>query len=213
LNTTFDDDELGTRGPADDQVTTATDAAELTDGRSDEDSDDNTAVAQPPPSSWFRRVRVPVALTAVVLASAGLATWFYLAQFRPDQQTNDQAAATAIQAASKGTTALLSYSPDTLDKDISAAKTFLTGDFLNYYAQFSRDILMPAAKQKSVRTSTSIVEAAVTEMHPKSAVVLVFLNQKTTSNEKPADALTASSVKVGLTKVGDDWLIFSFDPI
>jgi hypothetical protein len=43
--------------------------------------------------------------------------------------------------------------------------------------------------------------AALLSYAPDSAVVLVFLNQTTTSKENPAGSFTASSVKVGLTKV------------
>jgi Mce-associated membrane protein len=149
----------------------------------------------------------------LVLASIGLTTWFYLVQFRPDQQTNEAAKATVLQAAATGTTSLLSYSPQTLEKDFATAKTHLTGDFLNYYTQFTHDIVTPAAQQKAVKTSAAIVQSAVAEMHPGSAVVLLYLNQTTTSKENPDGSFTASSVKVGLTKVDDDWLISSFDPI
>jgi Mce-associated membrane protein len=50
-------------------------------------------------------------------------------------------------------------------------------------------------------------------MNPTSATVLLFLNQTTTSKENPDGSFTASSVKVGLTKVGNDWLINAFDPV
>ena len=39
----------------------------------------------------------------------------------------------AVDAARDGTVAMLSYKPDTLDQDFAAAKSHLTGDFLNYY--------------------------------------------------------------------------------
>jgi Mce-associated membrane protein len=41
----------------------------------------------------------------------------------------------------------------------------------------------------------------------------VFLNQNTTSRDNPAPVQTASSVKVGLTKVDGSWRISSFDPV
>jgi Mce-associated membrane protein len=44
-------------------------------------------------------------------------------------------------------------------------------------------------------------------------VVLVFLNQTTTSKENPNGSFTASSVKVGLNKVDGSWLISAFDPV
>lgn len=166
-----------------------------------------------PLAGVLKRWLVPIVLAVLLLGSAGLATWAYLAQFRPDQQTNDAVAAETIKAASEGTVALLSYSPDTLDKDFAAAKTHLTGDFLNYYTQFTQDIVTPAAKQKQVKTATMIMKAAVSELKPTSAVVLVFLNQTTTSKDNPDGSFSGSTVKVGLTKVNGTWLISKFDPV
>jgi Mce-associated membrane protein len=163
-----------------------------------------------------RNVPVVVVAGLVALAlvlSAGLAAWLYFFQYRTDQQTDSAAANVALEAAKNGTVALLSYSPDTLDKDFAAAKSNLTGDFLSYYTQFTQQIVTPAAKQKSVKTAASVVRAAVSEMHPDSAVVLVFINQNTTSKENPDGAFAASAVKVGLKKINDAWLISSFDPV
>ena len=86
-----------------------------------------------------------------------------------------------------------------MDKDFANAKSHLTGDFLNYYTQFTHDIVTPAVQQKAVKTSATIVQSAVSELKPGSAVVLVFLNQTTTSKENPNGSFTASAVKVGLT--------------
>jgi Mce-associated membrane protein len=154
-----------------------------------------------------------VLLAAVLVASAGVAAWLYFEQYRPDQETNAAAASVALDAAKNGTVALLSYSPESLDKDFAAAKSHLTGDFLSYYTQFTEQIVTPAAKQKSVKTSAAVVRAAVSELHPDSAVVLVFINQTTTSKENPDGSFAASAVKVGLKKINDTWLISSFDPV
>ena len=131
----------------------------------------------------------------------------------PASKPTTAAANVALDAAKNGTVALLSYSPESLDKDFAAAKSHLTGDFLSYYTQFTEQIVTPAAKQKSVKTTASVVRAAVSEMHPDSAVVLVFINQNTTSKENPDGAFAASAVKVGLKKINDAWLISSFDPV
>ena len=154
-----------------------------------------------------------IALVVVLLASAGVAAWLYFKQYRPDQQTNDAAATVALNAAKNGTVALLSYSPESLDKDFAAAKSHLTGDFLSYYTQFTQQIVTPAAKQKSVKTSAAVVRAGVADLHPDSAMVLVFINQNTTSKENPDGSFAASAVKVGLKKINDTWLISSFDPV
>jgi Mce-associated membrane protein len=154
-----------------------------------------------------------ILLAAALVASAGVAAWLYFQQYRPDQQTNDAAAQVALDAAKTGTVAMLSYSPESLDKDFTNAKSHLTGDFLSYYTQFTEQIVTPAAKQKAVKTSAAVVRAAVSELHPDSAMVLVFINQNTTSKENPDGAFAASSVKVGMKKIDGTWLISSFDPV
>jgi Mce-associated membrane protein len=186
------------------------DEAEATEVDEEAQAPDQTA----PRSQWgLRRLLVPIVLAVFLLSSAGLASWAYLTQFRPDQQTDAAAAAATIKAASEGSIALLSYSPDSLDKDFAAAKTHLTGEFLDYYTQFTHDIVTPAAQQKAVKTSATVVRSAVSDLNPDSAVVLVFLNQTTTSKENPDGSFTASSVKVGLTRVNGAWLISAFDPV
>jgi Mce-associated membrane protein len=158
------------------------------------------------------RIGVIGVATALIL-SAALAAWLYFFQYRPDQQTDAAAAQVALDAATTGTVALLSYSPDTLEQDFAAAKTHLTGEFLDYYTQFTQTIVTPAAKQKEVKTSASVAQSALAEMHPESAVALIFVNQTTVSKENPDGAYAASSVKVGLTKIDGKWLISSFDPV
>ena len=181
----------------------------VVDGKDDATADENPEAQGAGVTRWL----VPIALAVVLLASLGLASWAYLTQFRPDQQTDAAVAAETVKAASDGTLALLSYAPETLDKDFANAKTHLTGDFLSYYTQFTQDIVTPAAKQKAVKTSATVVRSAVSELNPGSATVLVFLNQTTTSKENPDGSFTASSVKVGLTKVDGTWLISAFDPV
>jgi Mce-associated membrane protein len=154
-----------------------------------------------------------ILLAVALLASAGMAGWLYLNDYRPDQQTDPAAAQVALDAARTGTVALLSYSPESLDQDFANAKAKLTGEFLSYYTQFTEQIVTPAAKEKSVKTAASVVRAAVADIQPESAEVLVFINQTTTSKENPDGAFAASSVKVGLKKIDGNWLIESFDPV
>ena len=160
------------------------------------------------------RTLVSAILLAVALfGSAGMAGWLYFNEYRPDQETDPASAQVALDAAKTGTIALLSYSPESLDQDFANAKSNLTGDFLSYYTQFTEQIVTPAAREKSVKTAASVVRAAVSEIEPENAEVLVFINQTTTSKENPDGAFAASSVKVGLTKIDGTWLIESFDPV
>ena len=154
-----------------------------------------------------------IALALLVVASVGLLGGLFYSLYLPDRDTDGAAAKAAISAASDGTVAVLSYSPDTLDHDFSSAKSHLTGDFLTYYNQFTQQIVAPAAKQKSVKTSAVVLRAALSEFHPDSAVVLLFVNQSTQSKERPEPTLTSSSVRVTLTKADGKWLISSFNPV
>jgi Mce-associated membrane protein len=156
---------------------------------------------------------IPVALVSGLLAAGGLAGWLYFTQLRPDTQTDNAVAQSAVNAARDGTVALLSYKPDTLNQDFAAAKSHLTGDFLNYYDQFTKEVVTPAAQTKGVTTTAQVAGAAVSELNPDKAVVLVFINQATTSKERPDPAMASSSAKVSLAKVHGEWLITKFDPV
>jgi Mce-associated membrane protein len=156
---------------------------------------------------------IPLVLVLALLAAGGLAAWLYFSVYRPDEQVDPAVAQSAVDAARSGTLALLSYKPDTLDKDVAAAKSHLSGDFLNSYDEFTKQILSPAAKEKAVATTAQVVGAAATDVRPDSAVVLVFVNQVSTSRERPDPAMASSSVLVSLTKADGGWLITKFDPL
>lgn len=189
------------------------------DDMSTETPPDEAAAPSPGPGPDRRvlhtvaRFWVAIVLVLALAVTGGVTAWLYVNQYRPDQQTNATAAEAAIKAASDGTVALLSYSPESLDADFANARTLLTGDFLNYYNQFTEQIVTPAAKKNAVKTQAAVVNAAVSELHSDRAVVLVFLNQTTTSTENPDGSFSTSSVKVGLSKVDGIWRIAAFDPV
>jgi Mce-associated membrane protein len=160
---------------------------------------------------WSARWRSIIATTLVV-AAVGVAAGVYFFLYRPDQQVGDAAAHRAIQTASDGAVAVLSYAPDHVDHDFDKAKSYLTGDFLAYYTKFTEQIAAMAL-QKHVTQTAKVVRAAVSEMHPNSAVVLVFINLTATSKEKPEPQSTASGARVTLTKVKGSWLISNLDPL
>jgi Mce-associated membrane protein len=154
----------------------------------------------------------PILLTASVIAAVGLAACLFVLQYRPDRQIDDAAARRAIQAASDGAVATLSYSSESIDHDFARARSHLTGEFLAYYDKFTKDIVMPTVKEKHLAQTAAVVRAAVSELHPHSAVVLVFLNESTTSKDKREPLKTPSSVRITLTKVNGSWLISKLDP-
>jgi Mce-associated membrane protein len=164
---------------------------------------------------WTRRCLASwrsILAAALVVATIGVAAGLFFVQHRPDQRINDAAAHQAIQAASDGAVALLSYSYDNLDRDFAKARSHLTGDFLAYYRKFSEEIAA-GAQQGQLTTTAKVIRAAVSDLHSDSAVVLVFVDQTTTSKQKPQPVTADSSVQVTLRKVNGSWLIAKFDPV
>lgn len=165
---------------------------------------------------WLRRCLArwrPIMLAILLIAATGIAAGLYYFEYRPDRQASSAAADEVIRAASDGAVALLSYSPDSLSRDVDNAKSRLTGDFQAYYERFTERILAPTAQGAQVTTTARVVRAAVAELHPNSAVVLVFISQKTASKEKREPVKTSSAVRVALTKANGSWLIAKFDSL
>jgi Mce-associated membrane protein len=156
---------------------------------------------------------VPVILVLLLLISGGVATWLYFKQYRPGQQTDPRVARAVVNAASDGTAALLSYSPDTLDKASPPPGRTSSGISCPNYNQLTQQIVTPAAKQKSLKITAHLMDAAVSQLRPDSAVVLVLGDQSTTSKDSPDPSMTASSVLVSMTRVNGDWLISKLDPV
>jgi Mce-associated membrane protein len=195
------------------------------DGVENPPADDRAGPPAPPGSArtnglatikrWIRRCLArwrSIAATVLVVTALGVPAGLFFILYRPDQQVGDAAAHQAIQAASDGAVAVLSYTPDNPDRDFAKAKSYLTDDFLAYYTKFTEQIAAMAL-QKHVTETAKVVRAAVSELHPESAVVLVFVNQTATSKEKPEPQTTASSARVTLTKVKGSWLISKLDPL
>jgi Mce-associated membrane protein len=163
---------------------------------------------------WTRRCLAswrPILLTLMLVGATGFGAGYFYVVYRPDLQTDKAAAHQVIKAASDGAVALLSYTPETLDRDFANAKSRLTEDYLAYYQRFADQVVGPSAQRGQVTTTATVVKAAVSELHPNSAVVLVFIKQKTTSKAKPEPVLTSSSLKVAMAKVKGSWLIDKFD--
>ncbi|MGA7053311.1 MAG: hypothetical protein WBZ37_18975 [Mycobacterium sp.] len=157
------------------------------------------------------RIATAILVTLVVI-SGGVASWLYFKQYRPGQQTDPDVRQAVVSSASDGTTALLSYSSDTLDQDFASAKSHLAGDFLTYYVQFTQQSVGPMAKEKSMKTAARVTGAAVSELRPDSAVVLVFVDQTTTTKDSQP-SLAVSNVLVTMTRINGKWLITKFNPV
>jgi len=159
---------------------------------------------------WRPAMVLPLALLLVSAVAAASVYWFL---YRADRLTDTASQQQVIAAAREGTEAVLSYSSENLDKSLADAKSHLTGEFLDHYSKFTEDVVRPAVTQKGVKTEANVARAAVSEMHPGRAQVLVFVNQVTTSKDRPSPALATSTVMVTMVESGGRWLISEFKPI
>lgn len=88
---------------------------------------------------WTAKIG-PALVALLLVASLSVLGWQYWFSYQPNREVDAQAAKSAIAAASDGTIAILTYSPDTLGHDFENARSHLTGDFLNYYDNFTKQI-------------------------------------------------------------------------
>lgn len=178
-------------------------------------SDETTETTDAAPATPRRRVAwsnvaVYGVLPALVLALGGAAGYLQWKDVSLNQ--TDTAKTESTKAATAGTIALLSYKPETVDKDLEAAKKYMTGNFLDSYTKLTRDVVIPGSKQKKISAVATVPAAAWTKATPSHAVVMLFVDQTMIIGES-APTSTASSVRVTLDKVDNRWLISQFDPM
>jgi Mce-associated membrane protein len=145
---------------------------------------------------------------ALVLAMAA----GYLKWTASSARDSDTARIESVQAAKDGTIKLLSYHPDTVERDLGSARDLLGGSFRDSYASLTHDVVIPGAKQKQISAVATVPGATSMSASPNHAVVLVFVNQ-TVIVGKDAPSSTTSAVKVTLDKSDGRWLISDFTPV
>jgi Mce-associated membrane protein len=122
------------------------------------------------------------------------------------------AAVESVHAATDSTVVLLTYTPASVEKDLTAARQRLTGRFRDSYTMLARDVIIPGSKQKQISAVASVRAAASVSASPEHAVALLFVNQIVNVGNDPPIS-TASSVRVTLERVDGRWLISQYDPL
>ncbi len=209
--------KASTAKPSEDDVDPAVDvdsspqvadtAAEATD--SPAETTDATSVAPRRRFAWAN-CAVYGLLPALVFALGGAVGYLQWKDVSLSQ--TDTAKKESTKAATDATIALLSYKPETVEKDLQAAKKYMTGNFLDSYTSLTRDVVIPGSKQKKISAVATVPAAAWTTATPTHAVVMLFVDQTMIIGDG-APTSTASSVRVILDKVDNRWLISQFDPI
>lgn len=197
------------------------DAAQSAMGEKAETGDEGRGAeptVQPPPadqrrrstsSAWFQHLSFRV-LPTLALTLALAAAWLKW-QGGAAHET-ELARVESVRTATESAVALLSYKPDTVERDLDAARDRLTGQFRDSYSSLVNDVVAPGAKQKQVSAVATVPAAASVSVSPTHAVVLLFVNQTiATGNDAPTG--TTSAVRVTLDKVDHRWLVSGFDPV
>jgi Mce-associated membrane protein len=199
------------RGVAEDEPTDSDELDESTDSDESDESDEEPIEpdAEGRTIDWSRILAFSVLPGLALLLALGAG---FLKYVDNSVRNNNLAAIESVQAAKDGTVALLSYKPETVEKQLGDARSLLTGEFEKSYTELTTNVVIPGAKQQQISASARVPAAATVSADPNHAEVLVFVNQTVVvGGGAPSD--TASSVKVTLDKVGDKWLISKFDPV
>jgi Mce-associated membrane protein len=147
------------------------------------------------------------AIALVLAMAAGYLKWT-----ASSARDSDTARIESVQAATDGTIKLLSYHPDTVERDIGSARDLLSGSFRDSYSSLTDDVVIPGAKQKQISALATVPGATSMSASRHHAVVLVFVNQSVIVG-KDAPSSTTSAVKVTLDKSDGRWLISDFTPV
>jgi Mce-associated membrane protein len=169
--------------------------------------------ADVPAVSPPRRVgRGPVALLVVLALLAVLGTGWLAWQVR-EQSRAETARTEALAAARDAARLLFSYDHEQLEQDFEAGLAVTTGDFREEYERTTREVVTPVATEYDAVVQAEVVEAGVVSTEPDRAVVVVYVNQTTTSTRVEGPKIDQSRVRMVLRHVDGDWLVDRVDAL
>ncbi len=151
---------------------------------------------------------VLAALAVALTATAAMLGWQLVAA-----RATDQALRSALAAAQASTPQILSYDYRHLSSDFAQAAKDLTGAFKNEYAHTTQAVVTPAATRYQAVVKANVAAASVVSASPRSVVVLLFVNQTTTSNRLSGPKVDLNRVRMTLVPVGGRWLVSAVDAL
>ncbi|MFD7319671.1 hypothetical protein ACFV9D_01055 [Streptomyces sp. NPDC059875] len=161
------------------------------------------------------------AVLAVLVVLGVVATAMLGWKYREAERTA-QARTAALTAAHKAAPAVLSYDYRHLDRDFAAARTHLTDPFLDQYAKTTHTVVAPTAKQYRGVVKATVAKppggdaapaASVVSASPDRAVILLFMNQLTTSTQVTTPRLDLNRVRMTLISTPQGWKVSALDAL
>lgn len=154
-------------------------------------------------------VLVAALLVVVLAATAGL-----LVVRARGEDAAERARAAALAAAEQHAVTVLSYDHRRLDEDFARARSVLTGTFADDYAATTEKVVRPSAEQvKAVVTAEVAASAVVRAPSESRVVVLLFVDQTTTSTRLEGPKVDLNRVRMTMTRVGQQWLVSGIDAL
>ncbi|MCX4460678.1 hypothetical protein OOK58_54050 [Streptomyces sp. NBC_01728] len=165
-----------------------------------------------------RRRLLSAALCVLLLAGLVAATvlgWRYREGVRAEQ-ARGQALAAARQAAP----VVLSYDYRHLDRDFAAARARLTGHFRDEYRKTTTTVVGPTASKYHGVVKATVAQptggspaASVISASADRAVVLLFVNQVTTSTQVSGSRVDLNRVRMTVALTSDGWRVSGVDAL
>lgn len=167
--------------------------------------------------------RLVWALVLLVLVAVVVAAWLVrdAGGASPDVTSAASTEATAVSpelhaevrdAAAEAATAVYRYSWDTLAEDKADARALLTGDMLGQYDRTMAGVATSSSRDHTV-VSAEVVDSGVVTASSSYARVLVFVNQRTTSDDLDEPTLDLDRVLVTLVRTDDGWRVSELDAL
>ncbi|MEV4206813.1 h domain protein [Nocardia salmonicida] len=144
-------------------------------------------------------------IAAIVLGVSGYQLW--------QQDKTEQARTDAMSTASRTVSAMFTYEPATVDTELPRAADNLTEAFRAEYLKLIEQAIAPGAKEKQLTVKATTQAEAVVSADAEKAVILLYLNQLTTSKDAPDGTTSGSRVRVSLDKADNRWLVSQVTPV
>ena len=166
-------------------------------------------------SRW--RADLPLVL-AVLLVLALAATAVTLTARARAADAAEQARSSARAAAETAAVTILSYDHRRLDQDFARARELLTGAFADDYASTTEKVVRPSAEEvKAVVTAEVASSSVVRTAGADTVVVLLFVDQTTTSTRLDGPKVDLNRVRMTMTRAGSggdrEWLVSGIDAL
>jgi Mce-associated membrane protein len=147
-------------------------------------------------------------LALALIASAGI-----LAYRVHEDQAADSARSAATAAARTAARQVLSYDHRHLDADFARASRLLTSPFKGDYAKTTRTVVRPTAVKYQAVVKADVVATSVVRGTGDRVVLLLFVNQTTTSTRLSGPRVDLNRVRMTMAKVDGKWLVSGLDAL